>query len=388
MSEELAPSVPSEPFDELFSLAYRFRCPVNYVPVLGTLDTRKLGCGTKFVTSVYTRGIPIRCAADKRTDQPIVMRRACGVRHKIQPAKLIRPLAPTCARPKQAILLQQGRKLCGNRRSIMPGKLKRMRMDRACRVNPSNLEFPLRKLRCGTPIVATAIKLLKMHEKVSAIGCRTYHKPLFLLGHTARCHSYALVNFQPVVINVSSSLLCNAAERVANSGNIKIGGHVFICPKKFTADFVKPLHLSWSLQCASTGVTDNYDGIKNCAVMKPTRAAPADAPLFAQIRVYGKNCHVYPLGALPGDALRGNRMCGTRPKYGNPQHTYPFKMQPYRGRLCKVFPLATGVDNKRSRCGTIWLANAPILIYGRVWGGVSPFLLPPRDGRVGGGFKR
>lgn len=388
MSDELAPSVPSEPFDELFSLAYRFRCPVNYQPVLGSLNMGKLGCGTKFVTHVYTRGIPIRCAADKRTDQPIIMRRACGVRHKIQPAKLIRPLAPTCARTKQAILLQRGAKLCGNRRSIMPRKLKRMRMDRACRVNPSNLEFPLRKLRCATRTVATAIKLLKMHEKVSAIGCRTYHKPLFLLGVAARCHGLAAIKFTPIVVASKPSILCNVSERVRDAGNIKIGGHIFICPKKFTADFVKPVHLSWSLQCATTGVSENFDGVKNCEVIKPTRAAPASAPLYAQVRVYGKSCHTYPLGAPPGEAVQGYRMCGTRPKFGNAEKTYPFQIHTYSDRVCKVFPLATDITNKRARCGTIWLADAPLLIYGRVWGGASPFLLAATNGRVGANWRR
>lgn len=387
---ELPPSVPSEPFDELFSLAFRFRCPSNLSGGGGfTPVARRTGCGPKRATKP-PRALTSVCLGIRQYSTPLALRRNCPPVHRL--TKFVRfAYSNNCRRFKQYNRPFSMRRTCDVRHGVLNLKLNRVHFPvNACKKRPVNTEWPMRRsLTCQTSHRALASKVVIIRPKMGTVSCRTYKQVPIVMTRT--CPATKAFKFSPSMRKVNPSFLCYASELVTETLiNLKFQAAQF-CPKSIKPNFVvdnqKIVHTSVTCNVPPPVVISGYQRL--CVPLFARggllSSDGAIKPLFQQAKNTGMSCRAYPLSTLNPQAYRA--FCTLRHVIPNKTgSSFPFGTRRLRSVFCfRTYPLQSSFNNQKAICGTIALANAPIIVFGRVWGGQeSAGITPPTSGRVGG----
>jgi hypothetical protein len=335
--------VPSVPYDDLFSLAYRFKCPGEH------------------------------SMAD--TDEPVVVRGRCPSMRflKLKPRFHINK----CFFNKgvDASTLQSS-KVCGIRSHTRSMPFRGLRRLRGCPVYPTLQEFTGQPLRCGAKL-----GISRKFLKATGIRCKIKHTDLVpvVSSHRLRCTSggpslSGIIRARPILPH------CRTWP-AAQTYPAQYSCHSITGAWSYNLEFGST---KFSLSCAVTEPVVLTFGGRLCNQHVHTSNLPSDQTYGGAIatNIIALNCRTYPLIELLG----AHKICTTvrliTPlvgRYGNSfRYTHP-------GRpACKVSTAEANPLFVRARCGTRIQGVAPLLVFGRVLGGQQLKFFPVETGRVFG----
>lgn len=362
----------TEPFDPFLHLAFRYRCPGANISITSSRFVLKRSrCATKIALRKFQYRNPTHTCRSLVELNRTMRRSRCANSKTIAAASFKRSHvvhAVTCFKSSTRTNSTLNRAKCNRVQVIAVGSWKHSRThslslityasmstqgQRGCvtspRVAQSEFTRAVKKFDCRvTPILipvsakicnglrGTSANELR-HSQVRAVSCRTMPRS---------------VNFQ-----AEKNCASNMHLALRSTFNWQVAVRLMSCRESITL-VMRP-------------------AFKNCTVAK--LAATKDV-IHSMYRRQPVSCKSI-MQVL--DSRKAFKICNGKPQVANSV----FKRRLHNGVLsCRAYPSSRSMSLQRFRCGTIILGTAPLLVYGRVWGGVGLSFTPRSSGRVNGDY--